>query len=77
VIHLTDGEHNQGQAPWSAHWILKKKGIDLVNLIWGKDIKQYDMEGMSFKQLNGLADFPEALYQILVEQTKLSKIGGR
>lgn len=77
IIHLTDGEHNSGQAPWSAHWVLKKRGINLVNLIWGKSIKHYNLDGMSYQQLNGLAEFPEALYRILVEQVKLSKIGGR
>lgn len=77
VIHLTDGEHNMGQEPRSAHWILKKRGIDLVNLIWGRDIKHYDYDGISFKRLNGLADFPEALYQILMEQMNLRKVGGK
>lgn len=77
VIHLTDGESNHGQAPWSAHWILKKKGINLVNMIWGMSTKQYSLQGMNYRQLDGLADFPEALYQILIEQTKLSKVGGK
>ena len=77
VVHLTDGEHNSGQEPWNAHWILKKRGIELVNLIWGHDTKHYNYDGMNWRQLSGLAEFPDALYQILVEQTKLSSIGGR
>jgi len=77
VIHLTDGQHNFGQSPCTAHWILKKRGVDLVNLIWGSDIKQYALDGMNMVQLRGLAEFPDALYRILVEQTKLSKIGGK
>ncbi len=77
VIHLTDGEHNSGQTPWTAHWILKKNGIDLVNLIWGSCTRHYNLDGIGFRQLSGLAEFPEVLYQILVEQMKLSKIGGK
>uniref|UniRef100_A0A6M3J5R4 von Willebrand domain containing protein n=4 Tax=viral metagenome TaxID=1070528 RepID=A0A6M3J5R4_9ZZZZ len=77
VIHLTDGEHNVGQKPWNAHWILQKRGINLINLIWGREISQYNLQGMNYRQLNGLGDFPDALYQILVEQSKLSKMGGR
>ena len=77
IIHLTDGEHNVGQTPWSAHWILKKRGIDLVNLLWGRSSRHYSMDGMNYKQLHGLAEFPDALYQILVEQVKLSKMGGK
>jgi hypothetical protein len=77
VIHLTDGGHNSGQMPWNAHWILKKRGVELVNLIWGGDTKCYDYDGMNWRKLNGLAEFPDALYGILVEQTKLSNIGGR
>ena len=66
VIHLTDGESNTGQSPWVASWILRKKGINLVNLIWGYSTKQYSYDGMSYQQLGGLADFPEALYQIVL-----------
>ena len=81
VIHLTDGESNYGQAPWSAHWILAKRGINLVNLIWGGSVKQYNLEynlvGMNYRQLKGLAEFPAALYQILVEQVKLAKMGSK
>ena len=77
IIHLTDGEHNAGQTPWTANWALKKHGINLVNLIWGNHTKDYSLDGMSYRQLNGLAEFPEALYQILVEQMKLVKIGGK
>lgn len=77
VIHLTDGEHNHGQKPWNANWILKKRGIELVNLIWGKTAEHYNLDGINWKRLDGLAEFPEALYQILVEQVKLAKIGGK
>lgn len=77
VIHLTDGKHNHGQSPWTAHWVLKKKGVDLVNLIWGGDAKHYALDGMNMHRLHGLAEFPDALYRILIEQTKLSKIGGK
>lgn len=77
VIHLTDGQHNVGQTPWTANWILKKNGINLVNLIWGRSTRQYALDGISYQKLDGLADFPEALYRILIEQVKLSKIGGK
>ncbi len=88
IIHLTDGGHNHGQQPWNAHWILKEHGVELVNIVWGKDssyhlhegmnrTKHYDLEGMNCRQIDGLADFPDALYQILIEKVKLSKIGGK
>ena len=77
IIHLTDGGHNQGQPPWNANWVLKGHGIELVNLIWGNSTSHYDLEGINFRKINGLADFPEALYQILVEKARLSKIGGK
>lgn len=77
IIHLTDGEHNSGQAPRGANWIVKGKGINLVNLIWGDSTRQYRYDGIDYQQLDGLAEFPEALYRILVEQVKLAKIGGR
>jgi len=76
VIHLTDGEHNYGQEPWNAHWVLQKRGIQLVNLIWGRVTKHYDLPGLNFRKLDGLADFPDALYEILVQQAKLGNIGG-
>ena len=77
VIHLTDGDHNTGQTPWTANWILKKRGVDLVNLLWGHATRHYALEGINYRQLRGLAEFPEALYKILVEQTQLNKIGGK
>lgn len=80
IIHLTDGRHNHGQPPWNANWIVKGRGIELVNLIWGSDFgstKQYEFEGMNFRKIDGLAEFPDALYQILVEKARLSKIGGK
>lgn len=77
VIHLTDGKFNVLPAPWNAHWVLKKRKINLVNLIWGNSVKGYDYDGMSWKKLSGLAEFPEALYQILIEQAELDKIGGK
>jgi hypothetical protein len=76
VIHLTDGGHNYGQQPWNANWVLKEHGIELVNLIWGNDAKSYDYDGMNFRKLKSLADFPDALYEILVKQAKLGNIGG-
>jgi hypothetical protein len=76
IIHLTDGHHNSGQTPWNANWVLKKRGVELVNLIWGNDAKQYDYDGMNWKKLKGLAEFPNALYNILVEQAKLGNMGG-
>ena len=88
VIHLTDGEHNHGASPWEAHWILDKKGITLLNLLWGtttnvvsigfrgfKPVKHYTPP-MNIRNLKGLADFPDALFEILVEQSKV-KMGGR
>jgi hypothetical protein len=75
VIHLTDGKHNVGQKPWNAHWILAKRGISLVNLIWGVHTSHYNLDGMNYRQLHGLAEFPESLYQILIEQAKLGKVG--
>lgn len=77
IIHLTDGQHNSGQEPWAAHWILQKKGIELVNLLWGNTTRHYDYNGMNQTKLDGLADFPDALYKILVEQVKLAKMGGK
>jgi predicted metal-dependent peptidase len=77
VIHLTDGGHNKGEDPWNAHWILAERGIELVNLIWGSDITHYRYDGMNYKQIDGLAEFPDALYQILIEKAKLRNIGGR
>lgn len=74
VIHLTDGQHNSGQSPWTAHWVLRKRGIDLVNLIWGSNTRQYALDGMNMRQLCGLAEFPNALYDILIEQVKLGRL---
>lgn len=71
VLHLTDGEHNHGQAPWSAHWALQKRGIGLINMLWGGNITQYNLNGMNWRKLSGLGDFPDALYQVMVEQAKL------
>lgn len=76
IIHLTDGDHNSGQSPWNANWVIKKRGVELVNLIWGRNVGHYDIDGMNFVKLNGLADFPDALYRILVQQAKLGNIGG-
>jgi len=77
IIHLTDGEHNCSLPPWNANWIIKPRGIELVNLIWGRETKHYDYDGMNWRQLSGLAEFPDALYQILVEQVNLNKMGGK
>ncbi len=77
VIHLTDGEHNAGISPRDAHWTLAKRGISLVNLIWGSSTAHYEWDKMNWQKLDGLGEFPEALYNILVEQTKLSGIGGK
>lgn len=77
IIHLTDGCHNCGQTPWNAHWILKKRGIELVNLIWSGSTHQYDLDGMNWRQLKGLGEFPDALYNILVEKAKLGGIGAK
>jgi len=77
VVHLTDGEHNCGQQPWNANWKLKENGIELVNIIWGTHTRCYDLEGMNVRKIRGLAEFPDALYEILVEKAKLSSISGK
>uniref|UniRef100_A0A6M3KMN9 von Willebrand domain containing protein n=1 Tax=viral metagenome TaxID=1070528 RepID=A0A6M3KMN9_9ZZZZ len=76
IVHLTDGQHNVGQSPWLAHWALKKRGVNLVNLVWGNQYmtKYYDLDGMNVRRLHGLAEFPDALYGILVEQSKLGNL---
>ena len=86
VIHLTDGGHNVGVPPWNAHWALQKRGVSLINLIWRSragdhhqaEINRcYGFGEMTVRKLNGLQEFPDALYRILVEQMKLNGIGGR
>ena len=79
IIHLTDGGHNCGQSPWNATWILKKNGIDVVHIIWGGEMasQHYVFDKMKCKRIRGISEFPDALYEILVEQTKLSKMGGK
>lgn len=76
IIHLTDGAHNTGISPFNVQWKLKERGINAVHLIW-QDPRQYNYDGISWRKLNGLEEFPEALYQILVEQSKLNLNGRR
>jgi hypothetical protein len=74
VIHLTDGEHNVEFGPAEAVQVLNHKGINAVHLLWGKNFGPY--EGLPCKVLTGgLAEFPEALYWILVEQLQLAGLG--
>ena len=85
IIHLTDGGHNTGESPWRAYWILEARGIEVVNVIWGGDSRgnrhyvgdKTTGVGMKCSYIKGLAEFSDALYKILVEQTKLSKMGGK
>ena len=74
IIHLTDGEHNVDFGPAEASQILKKKGIKAVHLLWSDHTAPY--AGLDYKVLaGGLAEFPEALYRILIEQLKLEGLG--
>jgi hypothetical protein len=74
VIHLTDGEHNVEFGPAEAMQVLSRKGVNCIHLLWGK--KEGPYAGLACKTLqNGLADFPEALYWILVEQLRLEGLG--
>jgi hypothetical protein len=70
IIHLTDGEHNVEFGPAEAMQLLNKRGINAVHLLWGEHTELYN--GLQYKQLTeGLGEFPEALYRILLEQLKL------
>ncbi|GEM_PF-6051541 len=70
IIHLTDGEHNVEFGPAEATAILNKKHIKAVHLLWSDHTAPYT--GLQYKVLaGGLGEFPEALYQILIEQLKL------
>jgi hypothetical protein len=74
IIHLTDGEHNVEFGPAEATQVLEKKGVNAVHLLWGKREGPY--AGLPCRVLaNGLADFPDALYWILVEQLRLEGLG--
>jgi hypothetical protein len=74
IIHLTDGEHNVEFGPAEATQVLNKKGIGAVHLLWGKREGPY--AGLACRVLaNGIADFPDALYWILVEQLRLEGLG--
>lgn len=74
IIHLTDGEHNVEYGPAEATQVLSRKAINAVHLLWGKQEGPY--AGLACKLLtNGLTDFPEALYWILVEQLRLEGLG--
>lgn len=76
VIHLTDGDANCGAiSPLEAFMKLSKRGIRLVNIIWGTDYDYAsEYRGMEVRKINGLAEFPDALYGILVEESKLGNL---
>ena len=71
IIHFTDGECNVGFEPYFAHEILRKRGIGLINLIWNHRRIPSSYANMDCRQLKSLAEFPDALYNILIEQVKL------
>jgi uncharacterized protein (UPF0297 family) len=74
IVHLTDGEHNVEYGPAEATQVLNRKAINAVHLLWGKHEGPY--AGLPCKLLpNGLTDFPEALYWILIEQLRLEGLG--
>ena len=74
IVHLTDGEHNVEYGPAEATQVLNRKNINAVHLLWGKREGPY--AGLPCKLLeNGLGDFPDALYWILVEQLRLEGLG--
>ena len=74
IIHLTDGEHNVDYGPAEATQVLNKRGVNAIHLLWGK--KEGPYAGLACKLLeNGITDFPEALYWILVEQLRLEGFG--
>jgi hypothetical protein len=76
IIHLTDGEHNVEFGPAEATQVLDRKGINAIHLLWGK--KEGPYEGLACKVLNnGLAEFPDALYWILVQQLGLAGLAER
>ena len=76
IIHLTDGEHNVEFGPVEATAVLRKKGINAVHLLWGQTEGPYT--GLPCQVLRGgISEFPEALYQILIEQLKLVGLSNR
>jgi hypothetical protein len=76
IIHLTDGEHNVEFGPAEATQVLNRKDISAIHLLWGK--KEGPYEGLAYKILTGgLAEFPDALYWILVQQLGLVGLGER
>jgi hypothetical protein len=76
IIHLTDGEHNVEFGPAEATQVLNRKGISAIHLLWGKQLGPYD--GLPSKILNnGIEEFPDALYWILVQQLGLAGLGER
>jgi hypothetical protein len=76
IIHLTDGDHNVGDSPMVSYQTLKERGIGLINILWGGRIPPSYLSPLSSVAINGLGEFPDALYEILVEQVKLGKLGG-
>ncbi len=79
IVHLTDGEHNTGYGPGEATQVLAKRGIDAVHLIWGSgDRYEKAYVGLPHMMLErGLAEFPEALYNILVSKLNLERLGAK
>jgi len=68
VIHLTDGKHNKGISPYHTRPVIDKMGIDVVNVIWGDNATPDAYDGMIIKSIKGLAEFPSALQELLVEK---------
>ena len=74
IVHLTDGGHNDGIRPRDTGKSLAERGINLVNIIWGQTLRLDSYSGLNVQSISGLAEFPDALYEILVEKSQIKMV---
>lgn len=79
IIHLTDGHSNVDASPDDVIDILHRRGIEVVNLLWGGSASssKYQRNIKTVTKLKNLAEFPDALYGILINLAKLGGLGGK
>ena len=72
IVHLTDGRHNRGLEPQDANKILQDRyGVRTIHLLWERRTTHYKQ--LPHKVIT-LAEFPEALFEILKMELHLGKI---
>jgi hypothetical protein len=74
IIHLTDGEANSGFPMEYAEKVLRAKKIETVHILWTRHDSQY--QGLTYKVIDGIGEFPDALFDILLDKLRL-KLNGR